>query len=306
MVSALLLIGCLERVTDEPEPLDPRYYAGADNDPGGQGNPNGSGEAPFSGYEGATVRVLGTIESPGEGTIQIDVNVPDAKAPGGVSRVGAIHLPGTGDFEIDVPTDVKALDVQAFQDADGDGPSEQDPYAQVMVDLAAGAPAEPVVLKLVAGARGQPGAGGGAPGSPGGAPHGGPGGGAPGSPGGAPHGGPGGGAPGGGADTLSFPGSGATVTLSGTITATRGLPVILDVFLTDAASPGGRRYLGRRMMASAGPFELTPPRNVGKIELEAYQDLTGDSRSGDDPSARTAAPIEVGSADVRGLTLAIP
>lgn len=292
-----LLAGCLERVTGEAVPLDPRFYAGrGDGEQGADPNAGGTGDGAYVGYKGETVPLLGVVESPGPGQIQIDVCEFDPDAPGGVVRVGAIHLIEPGPFELKVPKDVQKLQLQAFQDPDVDGPSEQDPFAQIVVDLSGGPLADPVKLPLVVGARAMP-VGGGAPGSPGGAPNGG---GAPGSPGGDPNGAPAPPPPG-----LSFPQDGPRVAVSGTVSASRDLPVFLDFFLVDASAPGGRSYLGK-VQTAAGAWTQKVPAELGALEIEAYQDLTGDSRTGDDPAARTERPVVVEGEDIAGIDLAVP
>jgi hypothetical protein len=300
--AALLLTGCLEKVTDSPVPLDERFYASAPDDPGaagGGGGGSGGGEAPFVDHEGETTLLTGSVKAPEAGPVQLDVMVPAPDAPGGVTRAGVLQLADVGTFELKVPIAITRLSLQTFQDLDGDGPSEMDPYTNVDVTLPAAAPVE---LVLVAGARGKPRGGGPAGAAPPGGGDGTPTAPDPAQP-GAPGGDPGAGNSHGN-DTLRFP-DGPRVALKGTITASRTLPVILDVFQPDANARGGRSYLGRTTV-SVGAFRVEVPRGIGPLELEAYQDLTGDSRSADDPSARTERPVDVGSVDTDAGTLAIP
>lgn len=288
MVPLLLLMGCLEKVTGEAVPLDPRFYAGRNDGEGQAADPNkgGTGDGAYVDYKGETVHVVGEIVAPGEGGIQVDINEFDPKAPGGVARVGALHLMETGPFEIDVPKTVPRIQLQAFQDPDVDGPSEKDPFGQVTIELKDGAPKEPVRLVLVTGSRGVAGPGGGAPGSPGGDPNG-----------GHPNGPP--------PPSEGLVIDGPSVNVSGTITATRDLAVWLDIFKIDAAAPGGRTLLVKKA-ATVGPWTMEVPAELGQLEVEAYQDLTGDSRTGDDPSAKTEKPVTVVTSDVTGIDLAIP
>lgn len=289
----LLLAGCLERVTGEAVPLDPRFYAGREDEDGrgvpgdggggtpgdgagGPGGPAGGGETPWAGYDGETWKLTGEVVVDGDTEVQIDLGEPDATAPGGQKRAGAIRVPGAGTFEADVPTSVTEVRLQAFQDVDADGPDEDDPFAEGVVAFAGSAPA-PVVLKLVKGARGKAGGGGG------------------GSPSGSASPPP---------DGLAFP-AGPTVTVSGTVTASRDLPVILDFFHANGEGAGGRSYLGKRTVA-AGAFTQAFPKGYGSVEIEAYQDLTGDSRTGDDPAARLERPLTIADTDVEGISLTIP
>ena len=283
-----VLVGCLERVTGEDVPLDPRFYAGQQDAAGQPSDPHaaGSGEGPYAGYEGETWALVGEVRADAPDGVQIDVNEPDPTAPGGVKRAGAIRLFEPGPFEVNVPKTVAVIQLQAFQDPTADGPDESDPFAEQSVDLSAGPP-EALVLQLVKGARGTGGGGGGgAPGSPGGAPMAG----TP-SPGPPPNG-------------LSFP-EGPMVTMSGTVVASRDLPVVLDFFLANGEGAGGRGYLAKRIVP-AGPWTQEFPENFGSVEVEAYQDLTGDSRTGDDPAARLERAIPIAESDVDAGTLTIP
>jgi hypothetical protein len=166
----LVLVGCLEPVRGEAEPLDPRFYAaGADPSAGGAGG----GSDPFSGDPRPRVMVKGRVEGGAPGGVDLDVRVPDPEAPGGMRGVGKLLLPAPGPFELSVPVDVGALELQAFQDADGDGPSAGDPFARATLQVGTGV-VEGVVLRLEAGAA----AGGGGPvhremppGAPGGGGH---------------------------------------------------------------------------------------------------------------------------------------
>ena len=61
-------------------------------------------------------------------------------------------LEGPGPFSLDVPIDVGDLHFAAFQDLEKDGPSEADPYAETVVEMA-GVAVKGVNLVLVEGAR---------------------------------------------------------------------------------------------------------------------------------------------------------
>lgn len=294
-----LLAGCLERVTDKVVPLDPRYYEGHDEGDAEAGNTEGAsgGSEPWADSTDARFELTGVLTSAAEGPVQLDLGEPDSSAPGGTKRAGVLQLEGPGPFTLKVPVTVKKLQIQAFQDPDSDGPSEQDPFAQAEIALDGKAPAEPLTLALVAGARSLSGrptpAPPGAPGGPGQ------------SPGGDPNGRPpsgGDGAPGGGLSTLP-PQTPPTVRVTGTLRSARDTTVLVDIFQAGTDAPGGRSYLGR-VAVEPGAFTIVVSAALGTIELEAYQDLTGDSRSADDPVARTD-PFAV-TRDVPGLNLVLP
>ena len=287
MVPALLFLtlgGCLERVTGEPQELDPRFYAGhvdpgqASPDGGGQpSDPNagGYGDKPWGSYQGETIEVKGsvTVTAADNGRIQIDVAVPDDSAQGGQKRVGAVILDEPGEFVLAVPKDVTKVKLEAFQDPDINGPSEQDPYAELTLQLNGSAPA-PVELRLEVGARGR------ASGSP--------------QP-----------AAGSGGDGLSFP-EGAKVALSGEVLGATSPNLIIDVFRLDATSGAGRTYVGKIRPVN-GKFSVDFPVDYGAIELEAYQDLTGDSRTADDIAAPYSQnPVSIGSVPVPDIKIQFP
>lgn len=304
MVPALLgligLIGCLERVTGENVPLDPRFLrdgsddaaggggggGGTPGDGGGGGGGAGPSEVPYSDHDGEKVAVTGVAKSEIEGPIQIDVAEPDAAAPGGQRRVGVVHLAGPGPFSFEVPIDVASVAIQAFQDPDADGPTDKDPFAAATIKVGGAAPTA-LDLVLVAGARGQPNGGGGAP-----------------------QGGPVG--PGGGSgqptappDGLSFP-PGTTVDVTVRVLGTPNGTMVVDFFKKDPAARGGRNFLGRRSMS--GPEVVVPfPEGYGEIEVEAYVDTTGDGRSGDDVVIRyERGPIIVTEDAPAPIELTVP
>jgi hypothetical protein len=281
-------------VTGEDVPLDERFYKGRSESEAQPADPSagGTGDGAYVGYEGETWHLVGEVKSTSPGAVQIDVNEPDPAAPGGQRSAGKVHINEPGPFELDVPKTVLSLRLQAFQDPEVNGPDEADPFAEASLDLHDGPPAE-LILTLVKGGRGQPGLATGGP--PGGAPGAAPGAGPGDVPGGAPPPPPSG---------LTFP-AGTMVELSGTVTASRDLPVVLDFFHDDGVGAGGRTYLGRRIVP-AGAFSQAFPAGYGPVEIEAYQDLTGDSRTGDDPAARMTSPVVIAGDDVGGISLAVP
>ncbi len=289
------LVGCLERVTDTPVPLDPRYYEGHAEVGEAQGSGDGTGGAtPWADAKGArrTLRVI--VASDTEGTVQLDVGEYDATSASRTKRVGTIQMAGPDTQVLEVPATVDKVLLQAFQDLDGDGPTDADPFGTAEIAMAG--TSQEMTLKLVKGARAQP-SGGGSAGPGGGAPSATP------APPGAPGGGPGGGTSG-GVDTLVLP-AGPRATLYGTIQASRDLPVVLDVFSSDPVAPGGRIFQGR-VRVKVGAFSVALSRSFKQVEIEAYQDLTGDSRTNDDPATRADRPVDVSAGDASGLVLVIP
>ena len=85
---------------------------------------------PFAGTEGPRVEVAGTITSPLGRVIDVDLFQEDASAPGGRVLLGKLKK-SEGAFSIQVPISVGSLELDAFSDQTGDGPSADDPRAQV-------------------------------------------------------------------------------------------------------------------------------------------------------------------------------
>ena len=137
------LTGCLEKVEGIPKPLDPRFFASDMNraspngdDPNGGGGGGGGGAAdPFASYSGETVMIAGNIVSQNQESIDVDFRIPDASAPGGMSGQGKLLLGAPGAFSLSVPKDLGMLEIQAFQDLDGDGPTGDDPFAQLQLQI---------------------------------------------------------------------------------------------------------------------------------------------------------------------------
>ena len=332
---AVVLGGCwLEKVTGEPVPLDPRFYEAVEAT---QGDPGvGGGDAiPFSDHDGAKVVIRGTATSPIEGPIEIDVRTPDPTAEGGVKGHGKVQLDGLGPFELEVPSGLGALELQAFQDPDADGPGGDDPFAQVSLEIGTEDLSD-ILFELVPGARGT--SGGpthteAPPGAPGGNPGGGPahqevppGSGA--GPEGPPMVGPDGqppvgpdGQPMAGPDGQPPPGEGApapggmppfvgltggAVTLSGTLNwpdAPAGALIDLDLFRPSDTAGGGREMLGK-LKVPVGAFSFEAPEDFGLLVIEAFIDIDGNGPGQGDPMGSYAGnPISIGTSDINGITI---
>lgn len=149
----ILLVGCiLERVTGEEIPLDTRFYATVE-EARGSADQGGGSSVPFSSVKTEKVWVRGIVQSDDEMAIDIDIRVPDPSAPGGMAGKGKLLLERPGEFELAVPKALGALELQAFQDIDSDGPSGDDPFAQMTIKIET-TDVEGIELTLVKGARG--------------------------------------------------------------------------------------------------------------------------------------------------------
>ena len=325
---ALLLSGCwLEKVTGEPVPLDPRFYAAVEEQQGAPGV-GGGASIPFAGYDGELVLVTGTVDSPQAGPVEIDIRTPDPTAEGGVKGHGKVQLEGPGEYELSVPINLGVLELQAFQDPDTDGPGGDDPFAQVRLEVGS----EPIPgtdFTLVPGARGSMGGPEhheAPPGAPGGDPSGGPahedappgGDGEPGPmgpdgqppPDGPPPEGqpPEGGPPSPGGMPPFVGLEGDTVQVAGTLLwpgAPAGTVIDLDLFKPSDTAGGGREMLGK-LKLPPGEFSFTAPASFGPLILEAFVDLDGDGPGTGDPMGRYEDnPVVVGSRDVSDITITL-
>ncbi len=263
MVSLFLLSACLERVTGQPVPLDPRFYEAGE---AAQGGGNSLGE-PWAGHEGAVVVVVVGVVSPLVADVQFDVAVTDAAAPGGVKRVGTLTTAANTEVTLRVPVEVTSFLVEAFQDEAGDGPDDADPYGAAEVTVAE-AVVTPVTVTLVAGGRALAQAGGAA----------------------------------GAAKSIAPPWAdytGPTVPFRGLVSSAVDGEVQVDVNVPDASAPGGVQRAGQIRMPTPGPFEFAVPTDVKLFTVEAFQDPDNDGPSEQDPFA--AARVE--TAKIGGAVL---
>jgi len=229
--------------------------------------------APFADHEGPWTEMVGQITSALGGSVIVDVRVSDSSQPGGNKRLAGFSLEGPGTRTFRVPQGLGELILELYQDPDSDGPSDLDPWAQVV--LQAGAVEQlSFEVELISGARGQPG------GSPGG---------------------------GGGGSLLSVDEEG--ITISGEIVLSEGLEIEgfldLDVFTLDSESPGGRRYLGK-LKLPPGEFSFDVPKNLTLLEMEAFHDQAGDGPTpGDAFGTCSCNPLKLDGVDVKGLVLEV-
>ncbi len=282
----LLLFGCLERVTGDAVPLDPRFIENQPGAAGGaDGGDDGGGTTPFADHDGEMVWVRGEIIAEKDVAVDLDVRVPDPTVDGGARGMGKLLLEGPGAFELKVPKSLGPLELQAFQDPDSDGPSEDDAFGEVDLEVEA-VDVEGVVLTLEVGARAgpthveaPPGAGSDqAPPPQGDQPH----------------------------DGDPFEGmDGPFTQVSGIIYYQGDGMVDLDIFQTDPSVPGGRKLLGK-LKRKAGAFSLAVPVELGRLEIEAMVDLDADGPSGSDPqSSFEGNPIDLSDGDVDGVNLSL-
>ncbi len=81
-------------------------------------------------HPGPWTRVQGTVLAEGDSSVAVDIRKPDPNSQTGDAFVGKEQLSAPGPFTLMVPQGMGELTLQFFQDAGGDGPSADDPFAE--------------------------------------------------------------------------------------------------------------------------------------------------------------------------------
>lgn len=222
-----------------------------------------AGVGPFANHRGAMVRLKGTVSAPVGGPVDIDVWIDDASAPGGKRNQGKVILLEPGPFSIRVPRAGGKMALEAYQDIEADGPSKEDLFARVDLDVT-GTDVVGLDLTLArTGSRG--GAGATRPAA---------------------------------VDRLPFADvAGPRVKVSGVVQGSQTQPVVLDLRVPDPAAPGGVSRVGQITLPAPGVFEFTLPEDLGAFEIEAFQDPGMDGPDDLDPYGRI--PVQVAGADLQ-------
>lgn len=109
------------RETNEHQVVNPQQGDGPSE--AGQGVPENPD--PFGGVGGSRVSLYGYLDCDCSDRIDLDLFQPDNNSPGGRRMIGKLKL-DPGEYEIMVPEDYGSLILEAFIDADGDGPGAGD------------------------------------------------------------------------------------------------------------------------------------------------------------------------------------
>ena len=88
---------------------------------------------PLRMWKGERITISGTITSVASGPVDLDVGRVDEDAPGGMINEGKHIFRNPVRFPFEVPVNIGDLRLAVFQDLEKDGPSDQDPYADVHV-----------------------------------------------------------------------------------------------------------------------------------------------------------------------------
>ncbi|MEC7983958.1 MAG: hypothetical protein VX278_02270 [Myxococcota bacterium] len=210
------------------------------------------GPRPFGSFSGEKITLSGLITSKRKSPVDIDFRIPDESAEGGMSGQGKLLLKEPGAFSLSVPKSLGDLEIQAFQDLTADGPSKDDFFAQVSVAVGAENVSD-LEIELIEGgvAIGEQAKG--------------------------------------PTPFASF--SGEKVTLSGVIRSKSSGIVDIDFRVPDDSVEGGMAGQGKILLQEPGEFSLSVPKDLGDLEIQAFQDLTSDGPSVDDPFAQVNITI---------------
>ncbi len=201
------------------------------------------------------------------GTVRSDVDqiiTLDLRQPdayGELSFVGVLPLAELGPWHLEVPADYGELVLRAFQDQRGDGPSADDTFASVTL-LIGEDDQEHVDLELSAGAL----------------------------------------AVAGGDQPKPFKDyEGEVVRLAGTVRSELDRAVQIDVRTVDPTAEGGFSEDGKLELGAPRAWTFKAPVDHGELLIQAFQDLSDDGPSDDDPFG--FAVVDVGEEPILDIEL---
>ncbi len=270
-VILLLCIGCLERVTGEAKSLPEAFTVGVEE--GGVvvehgefvHDPNADpSSALFGDYEGDTVTVTGIVTSEVDAAVDVDVQTSDPSSAGGMTQLGKVLMEAPGEITFAAPVDFGDLTLQAFQDATGDGPSDDDPFAAVSLTIG-DTDVTGVEIDLVVGARSEAQL-----------------------------------AAGSGTDIFGEH-DGEWTVLKGTVTSPLEGGVDFDVRVPASDGASGDAYLGKVQFPSAGEYSWKVPRDHGILLLQVFQDTNTNGPDASDPFAQVE--VEIGDVEIVELDI---
>ncbi len=83
------------------------------------------------------------------------------------------------------------------------------------------------------------------------------------------------------------------IRVSGMIVSENDMSIDIDVRVPDPSAPGGMAGKGKILLERPGEFELLVPKELGQLELQAFQDIDSDGPNGEDPFAQVFLDIAV-------------
>ena len=91
------------------------------------------------------------------------------------------------------------------------------------------------------------------------------------------------------------------VWVTGTVTSEDDMAIDIDIRVPDLNAPGGMAGKGKLLLERPGEFKLAVPKNLGSLELQAFQDIDSDGPNAEDPFAQLTIKIE--KDDLEGIEL---
>jgi len=87
----------------------------------------------------------------------------------------------------------------------------------------------------------------------------------------------------------------------GTVSSEDDMAIDIDIRVPDPSAPGGMAGKGKILLERPGEFKLAVPKDLGSLELQAFQDIDSDGPNASDPFAQTTISVE--SSDIEGIEL---
>jgi hypothetical protein len=239
-LTAILLIGgCLEQTSEGVQEIDPRFVT----------LPEGTSSA---GPMGVQASLIDTMEGPrldwvllfeGEEGLTIDVDIRTHLG----KNLGKWMIGGPGETVKTIPVNLGAIQLQAFQDLSADGPTDDDPFGWIEIDIGESVPDTTVVVLERGGKMNH-------------------------------------------AQTMGHVGAGAEVKGDSILLQLRIESASEKLIDLDFRSDEGLVY--KAMVEGPGGHAIRVPADLGSLQLQAFQDLTGDGPSDDDPFGWVEVDIE--------------
>ena len=91
------------------------------------------------------------------------------------------------------------------------------------------------------------------------------------------------------------------VWIAGTVSSEDDMAIDIDIRVPDPSAPGGMAGKGKILLERPGDFKLAVPKDLGSLELQAFQDIDSDGPNASDPFAQTT--IDVSDEDIAGVEL---
>jgi hypothetical protein len=228
-----LIGGCFEKTSEEVKEIDPRFVELPDNVAViGAG---GAQQNLLDDIEGD--RVVLKFELKGLEALPVDVDIRGEKG----ENMGKWTFPAPGLVEKEIPAGIGQLQLQAFQDLNSDGPTDDDPFGWLDIDVQEES-FEGLVLEMESGGKLKHAVSMGHVGSV--------------------------------SSDLDVP----TVQLKMLVRSEFSQSIDLDF-------RGKSGLLYKSLISGPGNQNLSVPAGLGEVQLQAFQDLTSDGPSDDDPFA---------------------